>query len=146
MLELLHQGILIHQGILTAILSTNSDITQTLALLKEGQYIFSDPLCGMALHAEVVYSAIKQGKKEILKHLLNLPIISDINFFKFCGHTPLSLAIEEGKQDLIPLLLAKTDKNFALHMAVKLKQEKIKKLLLSNSVFKPKFLKFLGLT
>lgn len=137
---------LLHQGILSSILATNGDITETLALLRDGKFIFNDPIEGMAFHAEFVYLSIKQGKEEVLKFLLSLPVLSDIDFFKFCGHTPISLAMEEGKQDFIPLLLAKTDKSFALHMAVKLKQEKIIKLLLSRCTFKTKLLQFLGLS
>ncbi len=134
---------LIYQGVLTSILA--SDTNTALHLLQDHQANFFDPVDGVILHAEVLYCAMKNANKEIISYLLNLPILSDIAFFKFCGQTPISLAVEEDRSDLIPLLLSKTDKNFALHMAVQLNLPKTIQLLLSQCVFKQKLLKFLGL-
>lgn len=138
MIDLLIPGIL-------SVLSANNT-PAALELLQEGQMAFNNPIQGAALHAEMLYSCIKNANLEVLKSLLNLRVLSDIYFLKFCGHTPISLALEEGKVDLLPLLLAKTDKNFALHMAVKLKQEKTLKYLLATCIFKERLLKFLGLS
>lgn len=135
---------LFQQGMLSSILATNNTAA-ALELLQNGQYAFNDPIEGVTLHAQFLYSAIKHANKEVLQFLLALPVISDINFFKYCGYTPIGLAVEEGKKDLVPLLLTKTDKNFALHMAVKLHHENTKKVLLASCVFKEKFLQFLGL-
>jgi hypothetical protein len=122
-----------------------SDTASALALLQDHQADFLDPIQGVYLHAQVLYYAIKNTNSEIIRYLLNLPVLSDIVFFKFCGHTPISLAVEEDRNELIPLLLTKTDKNFALHMAVKLNLFKTKNLLLKKCVFKQKLLRFLGL-
>jgi hypothetical protein len=137
MIELLIPGVL---SVLTA-----NNTPAVLQLLQEGQVAFNHPIEGAALHAEMLYSCIKNANQEVLKSLLNLKVLSDIVFFKFCGHTPISLALENGNIDLLPLLLTKTDKNFALHMAVKLKQEKTLKYLLTTCIFKERLLKFLGL-
>lgn len=131
-------------GVLATLLAANNT-AGALELLQSAQFVLEGTVEGMELHAEVLYCAIKNANQEILQFLLNIPVLSDISFFKFCGHTPISLAVENGCQDLIPLLLAKTDKNFALHMAVKLKQEKTRKLLLSKCIFKTKLLQFLGI-
>jgi len=134
---------LLYQGLLTSI--SSSDTATALALLQEHRAEFLDPIEGICLHARALYYAIKSANREVIQYLLNLPVLSDIVFFKFCGHTPISLAVEEGREDLVPLLLAKTDKNFALHMAVKLKLFKTKRLLLKKCFFKEKLLRFLGL-
>lgn len=131
------------QGVLTSLLV--SDPATALSLLHDYQADFLDPVEGVCLHAQVLYCAMKNANKEVMQYLLNLPILSDIAFFKFCGQTPISLAIEEGHEEWMPLLLAKTDKNFALHMAVQLKSNKTVQLLLGKCFFKQKLLKFLGL-
>lgn len=135
------------QGIISAIVS--ADTVTAIALLKEHQSWFTDPIQGIWLHSQALYYAIKHSNKhsniEVLKALLSLPVTSDVPFFKFCGYTPISLAIEEGHNEILPLLLIKTDKNFALHMAVKLNLTKTKDYLLSKCVFKDKLLKFLGI-
>lgn len=133
---------LLAQSILASILT--ADNTATLVLLQDHQTMFVDPIEGVALHAKILYYAIKNANQDIIRYLLNLPVLSDIPFFRFCGHTPISLAVEEGHAELLPLLLAKTDKNFALHMAVKLNLPKTKSFLLSKCVFKEKLLQFLG--
>lgn len=131
------------QGIEAAILA--ADTAKALELVQNHQSIFLDPIGGAFLHAQIAYCAIKNANREILQSLLKLPVLSDIQFFKYCGHTPLSLAIEEGREDLLPLLLAKTDKNFALHMAVKLKSSKTIQVLMKKCVFAERLLHFLGL-
>jgi len=137
MIDLLLQGV--------AACITSADTTGALALLQEHQLTFSDPIEGVSFHAQALYYAIKNANTEVLGYLLSIPVLSDISFFKFCGHTPLSLAVEEGKTELVPLLLAKTNKDFALHMAVKLDLVKTKDFLLKKCVFKEKLLKFLSL-
>lgn len=134
---------LLYQGVLTSLLS--SDTASALALLQDHRAAFLDPIEGVCLHAQVLYCAIKSANREVIKYLLDLPILSDIVFFKFCGHTPISLAVEGGQEELVALLLPKTDKNFALHMAVKLNLLKTKSLLLRKCVFSAKLLRFLGL-
>lgn len=121
-----------------------AEIPTILALLEENHSVFLNPIDGVILHAKALYYAIKSSKQEVIRFLLNLPVSSDVAFFKYCGHTPLSLAIEEGSYELLPLLLAKTDKNFALHMAVKLNLARTKNFLLSRCNFKKKLLQFLG--
>ncbi len=134
---------LLYQSILASILS--ADTAVALSLLQDHRAAFLDPIEGVCLHAQVLYCAIKNTNREVIQYLLNLSTLSDIVFFKFCGHTPISLAVEEGRYELIPILLAKTDKNFALHMAVKLRLFKTKNLLLKTCFFKKKLLQFLGL-
>ncbi len=124
---------------------TAADTPAALSLLHAYKTTFLDPIEGALLHAEILYCAIKCTNQEVVKFLMELPVISDIAFFKFCGHTPLSYAIEENHPSLLPLLLLKTDKNFALHMAVKLNLLKTRAFLLSKCVFKEKLLRFLGL-
>jgi hypothetical protein len=131
------------QNIISAIIS--ADTTTALALLKEHQGWFTDPVEGIVLHSKALYYAIKNSKFEILQYLLQMPVSSDVPFFKFCGYTPISFAIEEGHPEVLPLLLTKTDKSFALHMAVNSNLAKSKAYLLSKCVFKEKLLKYLGL-
>lgn len=123
-----------------------ADTPTALTLLQAYKAKFLEPIEGALMHAEMLYCAIKYTNQEVVKFLLELPVISDIAFFKFCGHTPVSYAVEENHPVLIPLLLAKTDKSFALHMAVKLNLFKTKALLLKKCVFKEKLLRFLGLS
>lgn len=134
----------ISQEILNSIVAADTPVA--LALLQTHKAMFLEPIEGALMHAELLYSAIKHNNLEVVRSLLTLPVISDITFFKFCGHTPLSYAIEENHPALWSLLLAKTDKNFALHMAVKLKLAKTKAFLLNKCVFKEKLLGFLGLS
>lgn len=134
---------LLYQGILTSILT--SDTATTVALLEEHKSVFLDPIEGVNLHAQVLYCAMKHTNLEVIRYLLNLLIPSDVAFFKFCGHTPISMAVEEGRNELLPFLIARTDKNFALHMAVKLNLKKTINFLLGKCVFKQKLLSFLGI-
>lgn len=122
-----------------------ADTAAALSLLKTHKASFLEPVEGALRHAELLYCAIKYDNQAVARFLLELPVISDISFFRFCGHTPLSYAIEENHDALLPILLAKTDKNFALHMAVKLNMLKTKAFLLSRCAFKEKLLRFLGL-
>lgn len=133
---------LLSQGVLASLQA--ADTQNGLQLLRESQLLFLEPIEGSKLHAESLYYAIKTNKQDIARFLLNLPVASDVAFFKFCGQTPLSLAIEENHIDLLPILLTKTDKNFALHMAVKLNLAKTKTLLLTRCAFKARLLQFLG--
>ena len=93
----------------------------------------------------VFLEAIKTADTELLKEILNFNTISDIHFFQYCGETPIGLAFTEGKKEILPLLLKRTDKYFALHIAAKLKKEKLIHFLLENCLFKENFLRFLGL-
>ncbi len=138
MIELLRQGLL--SGLQAA------DTPTALALLQEHRALFLDPIEGAILHAKTVYYAIKQGNKAVLQFLLNLPVVSDVSFFQFCGQTPLSMAIENNQYELISPLLSKTDKDFALHMAVTLHMEKTKSFLLNKCHFRARLLNFLGIT
>jgi len=132
---------ILYQGIVTCLAA--ADTNSALALLNDHQNAFLDPVQGVSLHAQLIYTTIKNANKEVLQALLKLPVLSDISFYKFCGQTPLSLAVEENHKDLIPLLLLGTDKNFALHMAIRFNQIKTKSLLLKKCVFNEKLLKFL---
>lgn len=132
---------MISQDILNSISAADTPVALT--LLQRHKAVFLEPIEGALMHAEFLYSAIKHNNLEVVKFLLGLPTLSDITFFKFCGHTPLSYAIEENHPSLWSLLLAKTDKNFALHMAVKLNLVKTKAFLLNKCVFKEKLLRFL---
>ncbi len=122
-----------------------SDPLQALALLKEHEGIFYEPVAGIIFHAEALYAAIKNANVTIVRYLLSLPIHSDIAFFQFCGNTPVGLAVEENRPDLMPYLLQKTDKSFALHMAVKLDQLKAKALLMKCGTYSHKLLALLNL-
>ncbi|MBP9727605.1 MAG: hypothetical protein KBD83_09135 [Gammaproteobacteria bacterium] len=122
-----------------------ADTPAALSLLRTHKASFLELIEGALRHAELLYCAIKYDNQAVTRFLLELPVISDISFFRFCGHTPLSYAIEENHDALLPLLLAKTDKNFALHMAVKLNFLKTKTLLLKQCTFKAKLLHFLEL-
>jgi hypothetical protein len=94
---------------------------------------------------EWLYRAIKGDRLDILQMILARGEVSDIQFYCYCGDTPLGLAVAEGREDLLPSLLPKADKCFALHTAVQLKQERVVKYLRSNYPYKQKFLSFLGL-
>lgn len=94
---------------------------------------------------EVLYRAIKTDNLDTLKALLAQGELSDIHFFQYCGDTPLGLAVAEGKEQLVPLLFPSTDKCFALHAAVKLKQEGVVRYLREHCSYQDKFLHFLGL-
>lgn len=94
---------------------------------------------------EWLYRAIKTDRLDILKMVLDKNEISDIQFYCYCGDTPIGLALAEGKEDLLTTLLPRADKCFALHTAVQLKQEAVVKYLRSNHPYKQKFLSFLGL-
>jgi hypothetical protein len=135
---------LLYKSVLSSFLAVKNTTT-ALELLREGAFLFNGSIEGQSFYAEILYYAIKSGEVEVIQYLLNLKIFSDITFFKYCGHTPISLVIQEGKQHLVPLILAKTDKNFALHIAVMLGQERTKNLLLSNCAYTERFLAMLGL-
>ncbi len=134
---------LVAREIVNAILS--ADTARALSLIQDSQVAFSDP-GGIYLHAEALYGAIKKANIAVISALFAMPVHSDVAFFKFCGTTPLSAAIEGGHEALLPLLLRKTDQSFALHMAVKLKLHKSRVFLRKNCFFKQKFLVFLGLS
>jgi Ankyrin repeats (3 copies) len=134
---------LVYQSIIASLLA--SDTQGALNLLQDNRSLFFDPIEGILLHARVLYCAIAQANQEVIRFLVSLPILSDIVFFKFCGHTPLSFAIEENNKVVLPLLLQKMDKNFALHMAIKLNFNKTRDFLLKHCHFKVKLLRFLGL-
>lgn len=131
------------QEILNSILAADTEVS--LALLEEGRSLFLDPVKGISFHAEALYCAIKKANHKVVQSLFELPTRSDIAFFKLCGNTPIGVAVEENRNELLPLLLTKTDKSFALHMAVKLNFKKTKKILLNKCSFKKKFLDFLNL-
>ena len=133
---------LVGREIVNAILS--ADTARALSLIQDSQVAFSEP-GGVYLHAEALYGAIKKANMVVISALFAMPVYSDVAFFKFCGSTPLSAAIEGGHEALLPLLLSKTDKNFALHMAVKLKLHKSLVFLRKHCFFKQKFLVLLGL-
>lgn len=94
---------------------------------------------------EWLYRAIKSDRHDMLTMVLARNEVSDIQFYNYCGNTPIGLAISEGKENLLTTLWPKADKSFALHTAVQLKQENVIKYLQSNHLYKPKFLGFLGL-
>lgn len=132
------------QGVLGALMA--ADTPTALSLLSDQQGIFLDPLEGATLHAEFLYCAIKQANIDVTRYLLNLCIPSDVSFYHHCGTTPLGLALEQGGlEEVIPLMLEKTDKNFALYTAVQLHNNRLKDLLLKTCSFKDKFLKYLKL-
>lgn len=133
----------IYQGIVSALM--HSDTQTVMSLLQDAKEAFKDPLEGPGLHAEVLYYAIKKANHDAINFLLNLCVPSDISFFNYCGQSPLGLALEEGLNEEVPLLIAKTDTSFALCMAVKLKNSKIVQLLRRHCVFKDRLLHSLGL-
>ena len=121
----------------------NPDPAVGIANLQAKDALFLDPIEGAYLHAEALYTAIRNKNVAAIRHLLNLSVRSDIAFFRFCGNTPLGLAIEENYRDIIPAIMQKTDRNFAFHMAVTLGQEKVKRLLLKSGAVKERLLKLL---
>lgn len=131
------------KGIISAIIV--ADTTAALSLLQDNQAILFHPFEGPLLHAEILYYAIKKANVEVIRYLLGLHVDSDIPFYNFCGHTPLSLVVETGLNEVVPEVIAKTDKNFALSMAVKFQNSKIINLLLKQCVFKDRLLKYLNL-
>jgi len=133
----------LRQEILKSIL--HADSSTTLSLLKEAKGLFLEPVKGTPFHAKAMYYSIKKANKEVLNWLTHLPVKSDISFFKLCGNTPIGVAIEDGHQELLGMLITRTDKNFALHMAVKLKFSKTIQVLLAECSFKDRFLNFLQL-
>lgn len=134
---------LVFQDILATI--AHASPADTLQKLQVQGALFLDSLDGITLHAEALYAAIKKTNYKAVEYLLSLPVHSDIAFFKFCGNTPIGLAVEENRSELLDTLLKKSDKNFALLMAVKLGQAKVKELLMRDGNFKGKFLKLLSL-
>lgn len=134
---------LLCQGVLGALMV--ADTPSALALLNDSQGALLDPLEGPALHAELLYYSIKHANKDVIMHLVGLCIPSDVSFFNYCGFTPAGLAMEEGLDEMVPLILEKTDKQFALYTAVQLKNVKLRDLLLKTCVFKDRLLRYLGL-
>lgn len=140
---------LLYQTIISAILA--ADTTTALSLLQDNHNLLLDPLEGPLIHAEMLYYAIKKANIQVIRYLLSLCVGSDVPFYNFCGHTPLSLVMEQDLQgikelkDMVPEIIAKTDKNFALCMAVQFHDTKITNLLLKTCVFKDRLLKYLGL-
>ncbi len=137
---------ILYQTIIGAILA--ADTTTALSLLQDNHDLLLDPLEGPLMHAEMLYYAIKKANIQVIRYLLSLCVGSDVPFYNFCGHTPLSLIMEQNLtelKDIVPEVIAKTDKNFALCMAVQLHDSKITDLLLKTCVFKDKLLKYLGL-
>ncbi len=131
------------KGILAAILA--SDTANALSILQDSQSFLLDPLEGPLLHAEVLYYAIKKSNIDVIKYLLKLNVCSDLSFYHYCGHTPLSLAMEENIKEVVPDIIGKTDKNFALAMAVQQRDNKLVDLLLNKCQYKERFLRYLGL-
>jgi hypothetical protein len=131
------------KGVMAALMA--ADTPTALNLLGDGQGVFLDPLEGATLHAEILYCAIKHANRDVITWLMNLCISSDVSFYNYCGHTPVGLVLEEGLNDMLPLMLSKTDKSFALYTAVQLKNTKLQDLLLRSCIYKEKFLKYLKL-
>lgn len=133
------------QAVIAALMT--ADTNTALTLLQGNQAALLDPLAGSSLQAEFLYYAIKKANKDVIQFLLHLTRDSglDVPFFNFCGNTPIGLALEENLQEVVPSLLANTDKNFALMMAVKLHRSAVINLLLKSFAFKDKFLTLLGL-
>jgi ankyrin repeat protein len=135
---------LFYQGVIAALMV--SDTSSAITLLQDNQAIFLDPLSGANLQAEILYCAIKQANAEVIRFLAKIGSSRlDIPFYTYCGATPLSLALQEGLNDVIPNLLPKADKYFSLSMAVKFQNGPLVELLLKTFTFKDKFLHFLGL-
>lgn len=134
---------LLSQGVLGALMV--ADTPTALTLLNDSSSVLLDPTVGPAIHAELLYYSIKQANIDVVKYLVNLCIPSDISFYNFCGRTPAGLALEEGLHSVVPLIVEKTDHQFALYTAVFLKQNSLKELLLKTCTFKEKFLKYLGI-
>ena len=135
---------LLFQDVLATI--ANPDAADMLQRLQLQGGLFLDSIQGITLHAEALYAAIKKANTQAVEYLLSLPVHSDVAFFKFCGNTPIGLAVEENHPELLKTLLQKSDKNFALLMAAKLGQMKVKELLLRQGNFKAKLLKLLALS
>jgi hypothetical protein len=95
--------------------------------------------------AESLYRAIKTDRLDFIEALMPENVISDIEFFQYCGETPVGLAIREGKERLLPILLAKADKCLALDAAVRLNQISVIQYLRAKCPYSQRFLGFLGL-
>jgi hypothetical protein len=95
--------------------------------------------------AESLYRAIKSDRLDFVEALIPENVVSDIEFFQYCGETPVGLAIREGRERLLPILLAKADKYFALDAAVRLNQVPVIQYLRSKCPYPQRFLGFLGL-
>lgn len=122
-----------------------ADTQAALKLLEDSHCMFLDPLEGPSILAEILYVAIKKSNREVIQFLLNLPAHCDIAFYNYCGQTPVACAFDEGLKDLLPLILEKTDKDFALFTAVQLKNNVLQNLLLKSCRYKEKLLRYLGL-
>lgn len=134
----------LYQGVVAALMA--SDTSAALTLLQDNQNILLDPLAGANLQAEILYCAIKQANAEVIRFLAKIGSSQiDVPFYSYCGATPLSLALQEGLNEIVPNLLPKADKYFSLSMAVKLQDRPLADLLLKTFTFKDKFLYFLGL-
>lgn len=131
------------QGFVAAILA--ADTATAISVLHDNHALFMDPLQGGLFHAKALYYAIKKANLEIIKQLLHLNVHSDVYFYNFCGESPISLVLSEGLKEVIPEILSKTDKSFALALAVKLHDNKAIDYLLSHCAFKDRFLNYLGL-
>lgn len=134
---------ILYQAFQTAIMA--ADTGAALSLLQEHKSELLLPIEGCVLHAKLLYCTLKHPDPKILDFLLKLPVFSDISFFQYCGHTPLSLALEEGHPELASLLATKIDKKFALQMATNLKMKKTTQFLLNHFTYTERFLKMLGL-
>lgn len=135
---------LFYQGVIAALMV--ADTSAALSLLQDNQTAFLAPLAGARLEAQILYCAIKKSNLEVIKRLLSLgPQGIDVPFYNYCGDIPLSLALKEGLNEVIPTLLSKTDKNFALQMAVTQKNSSLINLLRRSFPYKAQFLRYLGL-
>ena len=122
------------------------DTEQVLQILEDNQGCLQEPLEGPSIHAKILYYALKQANQLVIHYLINLGIHSDLCFYHYCGDTPLGLAFALGLKELLPSLLLKTDKSFALLTAVKLKNKALTQYLLGHSRFSQRLLSYLGLT
>ena len=129
--------------LISAILA--DDTESACSLLNSHPLLFNDPIKGSTLQAEALYCAIKRGNNPIIKSILNFNLSCDVAFFNFCGETPLGLALRGGLTDILPFLLLRTDKNFALYVASKFHHQELLQYLRANCVFKARLLLSLGL-
>lgn len=133
------------QSVIAALLA--SDTSAAISLLEDNRATLQDPFAGANLMAEFLYYSIKKANSKVIQFLLKCGdgMGLDVPLFNFCGNTAIGLALEEGHRELLSCLLPRTDKHFALMMAVKLHHKSTIDFLLKNCAFKDKFLTFLGL-
>lgn len=125
---------------------SRSDSQTALTLLKSHkEELEAGDEDGFTLRASLLHQAIQYSCYSLIAFTLNLASPPDIHFYRLYGNTPIAYALEKNDQKALNLLYAKSDKNFALHTAVRCHQKNLVEHLLSKCTFPERLLSYLAL-